>query len=47
MEGDLGSAFQKGKTLLTKNPVVRVHKMSLGDSELISLVGVECDRLKS
>lgn len=47
MEGDLGSAFQKGKTLLTMSPVVRVCKMSLGDSELISLVGVEGDRLKS
>lgn len=25
MEGDLGSAFQKGKTLLTKSPVVSVQ----------------------
>lgn len=38
-----GRAFQNGGTLFSKSPEVRTCNMSLGDSELISLAGVEGD----
>lgn len=37
----MGETFQNGGTLLNKGPEVRVCKVSLGDSESISLAGAE------